>query len=219
MRLILLVVLAVAVAAVAGCGGSASTPQTTLAHYLDDWGRGDWAAMRSEVLNPPADFTSVNSQAFSALGISHASFGAGPVMMARSSDSASAQVSERFTLPHVGAWTPTTTVRMVKHDKDWLVSWSPATINPSLRAGEKLAVRTIWPPRAPILGAGGKPLTNRHPVVVVGVVGRRMRDASAVRADLLKAGAARTQVSQALAQAAAHPSVVRAGVHRLAGAV
>ena len=119
-RLILLVVLAVAVAAVAGCGGSASTPQTTLAHYLDDWGRGDWAAMRSEVLNPPADFTSVNSQAFSALGISHASFGAGPVAMARSSDSASAQVSERFTLPHVGAWDSTTTVRMVKHDKDWL---------------------------------------------------------------------------------------------------
>ena len=206
-RLILLVVLAVAVAAVAGCGGSASTPQTTLAHYLDDWGRGDWAAMRSEVLNPPADFTSVNSQAFSALGISHASFGAGPVAMARSSNSASARVSERFTLPHVGAWTSMTTVRMVKHDKDWLVSWSPATINPSLRAGEKLAVRTIWPARAPILGAGGKSLTDRHPVVVVGVVGKRIRDASAVRADLLKAGAARTQVSQALAQAAAHPAL------------
>jgi cell division protein FtsI/penicillin-binding protein 2 len=204
-RLILLVVLAVAVAAVSGCGGSASTPQTTLSHYLDDWGRGDWAAMRSEVLNPPSDFTSVNSQAFSALGISHASFGGGPITMAKSADSASAQVSERFTLPRVGAWNSTTTVRMVKHDKDWLVSWSPATINPSLRAGEKLAVRTIWPTRAPILGAGGKPLTNRHPVVVVGVVGRRVRDRGAVRADLLKAGATRTQVSQALALAAAHP--------------
>jgi cell division protein FtsI/penicillin-binding protein 2 len=125
--------------------------------------------------------------------------------MAKSADSASAQVSERFTLPRVGAWNSTTTVRMVKHDKDWLVSWSPATINPSLRAGEKLAVRTIWPSRAPILGTGGKPLTNRHPVVVVGVVGRRMRDVGAVRADLLKAGATRTQVSQALTLAAAHP--------------
>ena len=206
-RLVLLAVLVVAVLAVSGCGGSSSTPQTTLAHYLDDWGRGDWAAMRSEVLNPPSYFTSVNSQAFGALGISHASFGAGPVAMARSSDSASAQVSERFTLPHVGAWTSMTTVRMVKHGKDWLVSWSPTTINPSLRAGEKLAVRTIWPARAPILGAGGKPLTKRHPVVVVGVVGRRIRKLSAVRGDLLKAGAARTQVSQALAQAAAHPTL------------
>ncbi|MGZ4306874.1 MAG: penicillin-binding transpeptidase domain-containing protein, partial [Solirubrobacteraceae bacterium] len=121
--------------------------------------------------------------------------------------SASAQVSEHFTLPHVGSWATTTTVRMVKHGKDWLVSWSPATINPSLRAGEKLAVRTIWPTRAPILGAGGTPLTNRHPVVVIGVVGKRMRQVSAVRADLLKAGAARTQVSQALAQAAAHPTL------------
>ena len=175
--------------------------------------------MRSEVLNPPADFTSVNSQAFSALGISHASFGAGP-----DHDGAVVGLGERagkraLHVAACGAWTPTTTVRMVKHDKDWLVSWSPATINPSLRAGEKLAVRTIWPSRAPILGAGGKPLTNRHPVVVVGVVGRRIRDASAVRADLLKAGAARTQVSQALAQAAAHPSDVRASVHRLTGAI
>ena len=204
-RLMLLALFAVAVAAVSGCGGSSSTPQTTLAHYLDDWGRGDWAAMRSEVLNPPADFTSVNAQAFSALGISHASFGAGPVSMARSSDSASAQVSERFTLPHVGAWNSTTTVRLVKHGKDWLVSWSPATISPSLRAGEKLVVRTIWPTRAPILGAGGKQLTDMHPVVVVGVVGKRMRNVGAVRADLLKAGATRTQVSQALSLAAAHP--------------
>ncbi|MGZ4184805.1 MAG: hypothetical protein ACXVFA_06120 [Solirubrobacteraceae bacterium] len=206
-RVALLAVLAVAVAAVSGCGGSSSTPQTTLAHYLDDWGRGDWAAMRSEVLDPPANFTSINSQAFSALGISHASFGGGPIAMARSAASASAQVSEHFTLPHVGSWATTTTVRMVKHGKDWLVSWSPATINPSLRAGEKLAVRTIWPTRAPILGAGGTPLTNRHPVVVIGVVGKRMRQVSAVRADLLKAGAARTQVSQALAQAAAHPTL------------
>ena len=201
----LLALFAIAVVTVGGCGGSAATPQSTLAHYLDDWGRGDWAAMRSEVLNPPANFTSVNSQVFSALGISHASFGAGPVAMARSADAASAQVSERFTLPRVGAWDSTTTVRMVKHGNDWLVSWSPATINPSLRTGEKLAVRTIWPRRAPILGAGGKSLTSMHPVVVVGVVGRRVRDRGAVRADLLKAGATRTQVSQALALAAAHP--------------
>jgi hypothetical protein len=197
---------AVAVAGVGGCGGSSATPQTTLAHYLDAWGRGDWAAMRSEVLNPPGDFTSVNSQAFGALGISHASFASGRLTMARSGDSASARVSEHFTLPHVGAWTPVTTVRMVKRDGSWRVSWSPATISPSLRDGEKLAVRTIWPSRAPIVGAGGNPLTNMHPVVVVGVVGRRMRDVSSVRADLLSAGALRTQVRQALAQAAAHPA-------------
>ena len=183
-----------------------STPQTTLAHYLDDWGRGDWAAMRSEVLNPPADFTSVNSQAFSALGISHASFGAGPVTMARSSDSASAQVSERFTLPHVGAWTSTTTVRMVKHDKDWLVSWSPATINPSLRAGEKLAVQDDMAHSGADRGGRWQAADQQAPGCRRRC--RRQADAEvgAVRADLLKAGAARTQVSQALAQAAAHPA-------------
>jgi hypothetical protein len=207
MRLAWLALFVAGVVLVSACGGSSSSPQSTLSHYLDAWSRGDWTAMRSEVLNPPASFTSVNAQAFSALGISRASFGGGPIAMAKSADTASAQVSEHFTMPHVGSWATTTTVTMVKHGNDWLVRWSPETINPSLKAGEKLAVRTIWPTRAPILGAGGKPLTSRHPVVIVGVVGKRIQRVSAVRADLLKAGAARTQVTQALAQAAAHPTL------------
>ena len=206
MRPVWLALFVSAVVLVSACGGSSSSPQTTLSHYLAAWSRGDWAAMRSQVLDPPGGFTSVNSQAFGALGISHASFAAGPITMARSGDSASARVSEHFTLPHVGAWTPTTTVRMVKHGSTWLVSWSPATINPSLRTGDKLVSRTVWPDRAPILGAGGRALTSSHPVVVVGVVGTRIKQKTAVRADLLRAGATSTQVSQALAQAAAHPN-------------
>jgi len=205
MRPAWLVLFAAAVALVSACGGSSSSPQTTLSQYLAAWSNGDWSAMRAQVLDPPADFTAVNAQAFGALGISHASFAAGRITKTRSGDTASAPVTEHFTLPHVGAWTPTTTVRMIKHGSTWLVSWSSATINPSLRTGEKLALRTVWPNRAPILGTGGAALTSSHPVVVVGVVGSRIKQSRAVRADLLRAGATSTQVSQALAQAAAHP--------------
>ena len=200
-------VLAVAVAVLlSACGGSSSTPRTTLARYLAAWGRGDWTAMRSQVITPPANFTTVNSQAFHALGITHASFAAAQITVARSQDSATARVSERFTLPHVGVWTPVTTVDMVKRGGTWRVLWAPATVNPSLKAGDKLAVREVWLPRAPITGAGGMALTRRAPLVVIGVVGGRIKDKGAVRADLVIAGAARTQVSQALTQAAAHPN-------------
>jgi cell division protein FtsI/penicillin-binding protein 2 len=202
-----LAVAAIAVSlALAACGGSSPSAQTTLSNYLAAWGRGDWSGMRSQVLDPPADFTTVNSAAFRALGVTRASFVPGHVTVARSGDSATARVTEHFTLPHVGAWSPATTVRLAKHSGAWHVNWSPATVNPSLKTGEKLAVRRIWPSRGQVLGAGGATLTKNAPNVVVGVVGRRIKQAGAVRADLLAAGATQAQVSQALSQATAHPA-------------
>lgn len=190
----------------AACGGSSPSAQTVLSRYLSAWDRGDWAAMRSQVLDPPADFTAVNSETFRGLGISRASFASLGITIAQSGKTASARVSEHFTLSHVGSWRPVTTVRLVKHGGAWRVAWSPATVNPSLRAGQNLALREIWPPRAPILGSDGRALTSNAQEVVVGVVGRRMHKASEVRADLLAAGAPRAQVSRALTLAAAHPT-------------
>jgi cell division protein FtsI/penicillin-binding protein 2 len=192
--------------AVGACGGSSASPQATLTSYLGARSRGDWAAMRDQVLAPPADFIAVNSETFRGLGISRASFTAGRITTARSGGSARARVSERFTLPHVGVWSPVTAVNMVKRDGKWYIRWSPTTVNPSLRIGEKLAVRRVWPARAPILGSDGAPLTGSVQRVIVGVVGARIKRASDVRADLLAAGASRPNVSQALAQAAAHPA-------------
>jgi acetyl esterase/lipase len=57
-----LTALAVAVGlAVSACGGSPASPRATLTRYRAAWSRGDWAAMGSQVLDPPADFTAVNS--------------------------------------------------------------------------------------------------------------------------------------------------------------
>jgi cell division protein FtsI/penicillin-binding protein 2 len=196
---------AVATAAcLAACGGSSSTPQATLHSYLAAWGRGDWAAMRRLVADPPAAFTTVNASAFSALGVRTATFTAGKVH--QSGDKASAPVTERFALPRVGAWSPATTVRMVQRNGRWLVSWTPATINPALRSGDRLAVAESWPARGAILGAGGAPLTATRPIVTVGVVGSRIKDAGAVHADLLAAGAPAGATSAALAAAKAHPT-------------
>jgi len=188
------------------CGGSHGSPQATLSRYLDAWESGDWAAMRGEVFDPPADFDSVNEAAFSALGVLRASFFPGRVITAKSGTAASAKVTEHFALHGVGAWNPTTTVRLIKRKTAWLVAWSPATINPGLIAGEKLAVFKAWPARGAILGAGGAPLSMNATNVIVGVVGSRIKNASAVATDLVDAGATRGQATQALAQAKAHPA-------------
>jgi cell division protein FtsI/penicillin-binding protein 2 len=187
----------------AACGGSSSTPQTTLHAFLAAWSRRDWSTMKQQVADPPAGFTTVNAGALAALGVSSPRFTAG--RLKRSGSSASARVGEQFALPGVGDWSSSTTVKLTDRGGRWLVAWSPATINPSLRTGDRLALSTDWPARAAILGAGGVPLTTQRQVVTVGIVGNRLKDAHSVSADLLSAGANKAEVGQALVQAKAHP--------------
>jgi hypothetical protein len=196
------VVLAVALSA-AGCGGSSSTPQATLKAFVTAWRTGNWTAMRRQVASPPADFASVNAAAFSALGVTGAGgarFTAGRVT--HTGAKASATVNEQFTLPGVGTWAPTTRIHLAQRKGKWLVAWTPATIDPALRAGDRLFVGRDWPPRAPILGAGGAPLVTEHGLITVGVVGSRIKVPKSVRRDLLAAGAPAAQTDQALA----HPT-------------
>jgi hypothetical protein len=185
-----------------GCGHKAPTAGSALSGYLANWGNGDWAAMRSQVASPPANFTAVNSGVFSALGVKHASFTAGTVIT--SGKTARAKVTEHFDLP-AGAWNPVTTVHLANRNGAWRVLWSPETINPSLHNGDNIAVTRVWPDRAPILGAGGVPLTRTVSRVIAGIVGSRIKNKRAVRTDLRDAGASGAEVSHAFALAQAHP--------------
>ena len=91
---------------VAACGGSGPTPKSTLDPFLSAWSRGDWAAMRRLVVHPPANFVSANAAAFKALGVTHATFTAGPVVQSASGDQAAATVTQHYTLPQIGAFEP-----------------------------------------------------------------------------------------------------------------
>ena len=204
-RLIAAMLALTAAVGLSACGGSSSTPQATLTAFVTAWQSHDWTAMRRQIADPPADFAAVNAAALSALGAGAATFTAGRVT--HKGARASATVTEQFALPVVGTWAPTTQIHLVQRKGKWLVSWSPATINPALRAGDRLLVARDWPARAPILGAGGAPLVTAHGLITVGVVGSRITDPKAVRRDLLAAGAPAAATDQALAQAKAHPGL------------
>ena len=191
---------------VTACGGSSAQPGSTLTPFLNAWSRADFTAMRRLVADPPADFVAVNRQAFAALGVAHAAFTAGPIVQAQSGDRATARVTAHYQLPYAGAFEPRTIVSLVKRHGRWRVSWSSRTIDPHLGAGESLVVDRNWPRRAPILGAGGAPLTSDRDEVVVGVVGERIKHAGEVRTDLILAGATAAAADQALAAAKAHPT-------------
>jgi hypothetical protein len=189
-----------------GCGPAKPSASATLSRYLAAWRTGNWAAMRRLAAAPPADFRSVNAGVFTALGVTRATFTAGRLSTAASGESAHARVTEHFALPQAGTWNPVTTVRLTDRSGTWRIAWTRKTINPALGAGDTIGVTRTWPPRAPVLGAGGGPLTQTVTHVIVGVVGSRIASPGAVRTDLVAAGATAAQADQALAQAKAHPS-------------
>jgi cell division protein FtsI/penicillin-binding protein 2 len=195
--------LALLVAPLSACSGSPQ-PQATSSAYLADWGKQDWAAMRLLADNPPAGFTAVNQAAFTNLTVRSALFSAGA--MQTKGSAASTPITERLTLAGLGTITVRSRLHLVLANGKWLVQWSPATIVPQLRPGDQLSLRTSWPARAAILGAGGTPLTTQGQVVTVGVEGARVKNAASVRSALVTAGATTQQASSALAAAKTHPT-------------
>jgi hypothetical protein len=192
------------VAALLGSCSSPPTPQSTASAYLTAWAGQNWAAMQQLVSSPPADFAAVNRAAFTDLSIHRASFTAGT--LSQSGSTASEPFTERLALTGLGTVSISSVLHLVQVQGKWLVQWSPATIAPALRQGDQLSLRTTWPARAPILGAGGVPLTTQGQVVTIGVEGLRIKDAAAVQAALVAAGATAAQASGAIAAAKLHPT-------------
>jgi cell division protein FtsI/penicillin-binding protein 2 len=183
---------------------SSPQPQATGSAYFAAWAKQDWAAMQQLVSQPPADFTAVNRAAFTDLSVHQASFT--PGTLAANGSTATEPFTERLALSGVGTITIKSTLKLTLVQGHWLVSWSPATIAPQLKAGDHLVLSVTWPARAAILGAGGAPLVTTGQVVTIGVEGARIKDASAVRAALVAAGATEAEASDAIAAAKLHPT-------------
>jgi cell division protein FtsI/penicillin-binding protein 2 len=185
------------------CSGGAP-PQATARSYLADWARRDWAAMRPLAAAPPADFSAVNAAALADLSVRRASYRAGTLRT--NGDKAAEPVTERLEISGIGVVTIRTVLRLVQRSGRWLVDWSPATITPQLRPGGRLSLQTAWPPRAPILGADGVPLTTQAPMVAIGVEGQRVKHVASLTAALVAAGATARDARGALSAAKARPT-------------
>jgi cell division protein FtsI/penicillin-binding protein 2 len=183
---------------------SGPSPQTTASEYLSAWARQDWNAMRQLAASPPSDFIAVNTAAFTSLGVQKATFAGGT--LAASGATATEPVTERLTLGGLGTITIKSSLHLLHRSGKWLVDWSPATIAPPLRTGDRLALQTTWPARAPILGAGGTALTAQAQQVTIGVEGALVKDATSLSDALVKAGATAQQAQAAITAAKANPT-------------
>jgi cell division protein FtsI/penicillin-binding protein 2 len=186
------------------CSGSSAAPQTTLEAFVADWNRGEWTAMASLVDQPPADFAASAPALTSGLHATGATYRA--AVVSTKGSSATAAVSATYDLPAIGSWPVQSTLDLVKKSGRWLVRWGPQAVDPQLGAGEHLALTYSWPARAPVLGAGGVPLSTEQPRVTVGVEGSRIKDPALLASVLQAAGATPSQTSAAISAAAAHPT-------------
>jgi cell division protein FtsI/penicillin-binding protein 2 len=180
-------------------------PGPVAAAYLDGWQRGDWAAMRRLVAAPPADFAAQHQRVLAGLQVRSTVLTPGPVR--RDGDRAEAAFTARLDLRGLGPWTYQGSLHLARRDRRaWKVDWSPAAIHPALGPGRRLARSRGWPERAAILAADGSPLAVAADEVVVGLVGRRVKDRGQVGRVLVgSAGADRALVSRLLDQAARTP--------------
>jgi hypothetical protein len=161
------VVVTVAVLVVAAAGVAAGylllrtlgSPQQTAAVYLRGWQRDDYAAMQKVSVNVPrSGLAAPLREAATELGVRRLRLAPGPV--AASGGSAVARFTATADLVSGHTWTYTGRLRLVRQDRHWWVSWSPAAIYPGLRAGERFVLSAAWRARAPVLAADGTVLSS-----------------------------------------------------------
>jgi hypothetical protein len=131
----------------------AATPEAASRAYFGAWGRGDFAAMRDLVDDPPADFADRHRALTRALHIQTVTFEPGrPV---RDGDTASVDYKVSRGLFGIGTWSFHAVLRLGRRHGRWRVRWSPATLYPSLAEGGRLSVtRMEEAPSTPVAADG-----------------------------------------------------------------
>ena len=188
----IVVAVALAVVLAGGAGGWAvlrlragPKPGPVAAAYVDAWRRSDYAAMQRLLLATPTDFAGQHQRMLADLTAERVTLDLGPVTTARHAKGrAQAQVGVTVRSRLLPAWSYRTTLRLVQRQRRWLVDWSPATLHPDLRAGQRFSLQLTWPARAPILARDGSSLAGSGDVVRIGLFGQAIKDRGQVVAAL-----------------------------------
>jgi hypothetical protein len=173
-RVIIALVIVVAVV-LAGAGATAGylalrtkgSPQQTAASYLRGWQQGSYRAMDAVTVNAPrGGLAGPLQQAAAQLGLRSIHLKLGRVTSSGGTAQARYTATDQLASGH--AWTYQGQLQLVKRNRHWWVSWSPAAIYPGLRAGERFTLQAVWPPRAQILAADGTVLSSPQAIAQSG---------------------------------------------------
>lgn len=154
--------------------------------YLGAWSAGDFEAMAAATAEPPPDFTLVHQQMTGALQVRESVFEPGPAVI--DGDRATVPFDARLTLAGLGVWQYENDLVLVRRDGAWLVDWSPATLHPSVRAGQRFVRTRTAPVRAAVVDRNGVPLSETTAPLVVGTTGPATAEQAAELGPLVEVG-------------------------------
>ena len=167
LRIPALVTAVLLVLAGAGAGAGAGylllrtigSPRQTAATYLAAWQRGSYASMQKISVNVPrSGLAGQLTQAATEVGQRRIRLSLAQVTA--SGGSALARFTATADLASGHVWTYRGQLQLVRRDRHWWVSWSPAAIYPGLRSGQRFVLHGSWPARAPVLAADGTVLSS-----------------------------------------------------------
>jgi cell division protein FtsI/penicillin-binding protein 2 len=149
--------------------------EPTVQAFLLAWEQGQYRTAAALTNGNPGIVTAELRNAYQQLDAADITLSMGRITQRH--DTAEAQFNASIDLGRSGApWGYQGHFVLHRIHSAWRVSWSPSVIYPSLRPGFRLAVVTTMPKRAALLDAGGRPLTKRSLVYVVGVRPGRLTD-------------------------------------------
>ncbi len=165
---IIALVIALVLVAAGGFGaalvlpGLRAKPDPVARQFLDAWARGDYAAMRGLVSLPPDDFAEQYQRMRADLRITRLRFTLAKVDT-RGGTSATAPFTATLGLRGFGNWSYQGVLQLSKpgrFGRDWRIDWSPASIHPELRQGERFQRERRWPERGSVLAGDGSVLAG-----------------------------------------------------------
>lgn len=154
--------------AAAETGPSTPDPTSAAQQYLQSFAAGD-AGAAGTLTDDPSAATAALKDAWHTLSPQQVQATLGTVGPATGNTaSASYTATWTFTAGHV--WTYNGTFDVVKNGANWQVHWTPAVLQPTLQAGQRLALVTTAPDQTTVVDRNGTPL------VISGTGGPRLAD-------------------------------------------
>lgn len=182
-------------------------PWPTVRDFLLAWQSGRYHDAAAKTTAPPDEVATALRQAREQLGARDLQLRIENI--AAREDSATAAFQARMRLNGIGReWTYQSRMQLRRSDGGWRIEWSPKVIHPRLGEGEKFAVVTDLPSRAPLLGSDGERLVRETPVVTVGVTPGALTDRKQALSVLARTTGAKQKQLRSRVQAADPQSFV-----------
>ena len=183
LRMVAILVAAVVVLGVGfttGFGGQDS-PEPTVQAFLYDWELGKYAQAAALTNGTAGEVTTQLTAAYTDLDATNQFFAMDHV--AQHGNTAVATFRATVDLAEAGQqWSYIGTFGLTLENGTWVIDWSPSVINPSLAAGDRLAVETSFAPRAAVADVNGQPLVAATADYRIGVYPGKLKHPAATAA-------------------------------------